>query len=388
MRQKAYKYRIYPKPKQEVLLAKHFGCVRFIYNWALELKVKKYQTEQKSLNFFDLNKLITQKKLELVWLKEVNSQSLQMSMKHLDSAFTRFFREKHGFPKFKSRHNKQSFACPQNVKVDWHNSTVKLPKIGEVKTVFSRHFEGKIKTCTVTKTKTNKYYISILVETSENNPKKSKIKLNTAIGIDLGIKDFAITSDGKKIDNPKYLRESEQRLKVLQRRASKKIKKSNNRRKAFLKVARRHEKIKNRRDDFLHKVSTKLVRENQTICLETLNVAGMIKNHKLAKSIADASWSRFVVFLMYKAEWCGCNILRIGRFEASSKTCSCCGSIKKDLKLEDRKWRCEECGILHDRDVNAAINIKKMAIQKQNLISPPTGCGVGLLEMSGCKLNL
>jgi len=379
MRQRAYKYRLYPNKKQETLFAKHFGCVRFIYNWGLELKTKKYQTEQKSLSFFDTCKLMKQKKSELSWLTEVNSQSLQVSLKNLDSAFTRFFREKKGFPKFRGKHKLQSFACPQNVKIDYHNSTIILPKIGEIKTVFSRQFTGKIKTCTISKTTTNKYFISILVETPEQNSKKPKIKSKTAVGIDLGLKDFATLSDATKISNPRYLRTSEQRLKVLQRRASKKKKGSNNRKKAFLKVARQHEKIKNQRDDFLHKLSTKLVRENQTICLETLNVVGMLKNHNLAKSISDASWSRFNEFLRYKAEWYGCNILHIGMFEASSKTCSECGTIKRDLTLTDRKWKCGECGVLHDRDVNAAINIKKMALQKQNLVSP-TDCGAELLE--------
>jgi len=379
MRQVSYKYRLYPKPKQEILFAKHFGCVRFIYNWGLETKIKKYQAEKKSFNFFATCNLMKQKKSELIWLKEVNAQSLQMSLKNLDNAFTRFFREKKGFPKFKKKNNRQSFSCPQGIKINWNNSTITLPKIGEVKTVFSRKFEGKIKTCTVSKTPTNKYFISILVETPEQNKQKPKIKEKTAVGIDLGIKHFATLSNGTKIENPKYLSKLEQRMKILQRRAFKKKKGSNNRKKAFLKVTRYHEKIANQRDDFLHKLSTKLIRENQTICLETLNVAGMMKNHCLAKSISDVCWSRFMTFLKYKAEWYGSNILQIGRFEASSKTCSNCGSIKRDLELKDRNWTCKECDTSHDRDVNAAINIKKMALQKQNLISP-TDCGVVLLE--------
>lgn len=383
MIQRAYKYRLYPKPQQEEFLAKHFGCARFIYNWGLNLKINNYQKEKKSISFFNTCKLMKQKKSELPWLSEVNSQSLQAALKNLDNAFIRFFREKKGFPNFKSRKSKQSFSCPQNVKVNWNNSTVTLPKIGEIRAIFSRQFVGKIKTCTISKTPTNKYFISILVETPEHNTKKLKIKNETTVGVDVGLKDFAILSDGVKINNPRYLRTSEQRLKVLQRRASNKKKGSNNRRKAFLRVARQYEKIKNQRDDFLHKASTKLVRENQTICLETLNVAGMLKNHNLAKSIADASWSRFMQFLNYKAEWYGCNIIHIGQFEASSKTCSECGMVKHDLTLVDRKWACEGCGILHDRDVNAAINIKKMALQKQNLIGySGTGSSGELLESS------
>lgn len=379
MRQVTYKYRLYPNKTQKVLFAKHFGCVRLVYNMGLELKVKKYQTENKSFSFFDTCKLMKTKKTELEWLKEVNSQSLQVALKNLDSAFTRFFREKKGFPKFKKKSGKQTFSCPQNVKIDWKNSIVQLPKIGKVETVFSRQFKGKIKTCAISKTPTNKYFISILIETPEQNKPKPEIIEKTTIGIDLGLKDFAILSDGTKIANPKFLRKSERHLKYLQRQASKKQKGSNHRSKAFLKVARQHEKIRNQRDDFLHKVSTKLIRENQTICLETLNVSGMMKNHKVAKSISDASWSRLNEFLKYKAEWYGCNIVHIGRFEASSKTCSVCGTIKKDLTLANRKWRCEECKTLHDRDVNAAINIKKFGLVNQNLISP-TDCGVGLLE--------
>jgi putative transposase len=375
---KAYKYRIYPKPQQEEIFAKHFGCVRFIYNWALEKKIKHYQQENKSISCFDIKKELVdlKKHKDTEWLKEVNSQSLQESVIHLDKAFTKFFREKSGFPKFKSKHKRQSFSCPQNIKVNWHNLTVKLPKIGEVRTFFHKKFEGNVKTCTVSKTPTNKYFIAILVEIPDKPKPKPRINKDKAVGIDLGLKEFVIDSNGNKIDNPRYLRKSEERLKVLQRRASKKRKGSNNRKKANLKVAKQHEKIRNQRDDFLHKVSSKIISENQTVCLETLSVKNMMKNHKLAKSIGDASWSRFVEFLKYKAEWYGVNIVQIGKFEASSKTCSNCGWIKKDLTLEDREWICKECGVLHDRDLNAALNIKQFALQKQNLINKtPMDCG-------------
>jgi len=367
---KSYKYRLYPKPKQLEPLAQHFGCVRYIYNWGLEQKIKTYKKENKSLSFYDTCKKMKDMKCqtETSWLSDVNSQSLQVALKNLDSAFTKFFREKKGFPNFKNRHKKQSFSCPQNVKIDFHNSTVRLPRIGEVKTIFSREFEGKVKTCTISKTRTNKYFIAVLVETSEKPKKKPKLNEKKAIGLDLGIKDFAITSNGEKIDNPKYLRQAEGRLKILQKRASHKKKGSGNRKRANFRVAKQHEKIRNKREDFLHKVSSKLISENQTICLETLNISGMMKNHKLAKSIADASWSKFVEFLKYKAEWYGCNLLFIGRFDPSSKMCSNCGAINKALELKHRKWKCEECGITHDRDVNAAINIRNFAFQKQNLI--------------------
>ncbi len=382
---KTFKYRLYPNQEQQVLIAKHFGCVRYIYNYALESKIKFYKQEEKTISSFDLIKQLVQLKREpdTCWLKEVNAQSLQQSILNLDKAFSSFFKKKAGFPRFKSRHKKQSFSCPQSVRVNFLDSTVKLPKIGEVRTVFSRQFKGQVKTCTISKTRTNKCFISILVETGEPLPAKPDINPTTTIGIDLGLKDFAITSDGKKIDNPRYLRSSEARLKILQRRASKKVKKSNNRKKAFLKVARMHEKIHDQRNDFLHKVSTELISENQTICLEDLAVKNMIKNHKLAKSISDVSWSRFVTFMKYKSEWYGVNLIQIGRFEPSSKMCSCCGFINKDLKLKHRKWRCLSCGILHDRDVNAAINIKRMGLKHAG-----TGSPGGLLEAPGRKLGL
>lgn len=368
---KAYKYRIYPTTTQECLLNKHFGSTRYIYNWALNKKIKHYETEKKSLSLFEVKKeIVTLKNAkETEWLKEINSQSLQESIIHLDKAFTRFFREKKGFPQFKSKHNKQSFSCPQNVKVIFINHKITLPKIGEIKTVFSREFNGNIKTCTVSKTTTNKYYISILVDNEQEVPEKFKVDEEKTIGIDLGIKDFAVLSNGTKIENPKFLRKEEKRLKFLQKRASKKQKGSKNRKKANVKVAKIHEKIKNRREDFLHKITTKLIRENQTICLEDLNVKGMMKNHCLAKSIAEVSWSKFNNYLNYKAKWNGNNIIYIGRFDASTKICNNCGFVNKDLTLKNRCWKCKECNVEHDRDINAAINIKKFGLQRQNLIS-------------------
>lgn len=359
---KAYKYRIYPTETQKVLLAKHFGCTRYIYNWGLATKIEAYQTDQKSLSKFDLGKQlpVMKKQEETEWLGEVNSQSLQSSLDHLDRAYKRFFKLEKGFPKFKSKYSKQSFSCPQQTKVDFDQGKVFIPKFREgIKCVFSRTFDGKIKTSTVSRTTTGKYYISILVETPDAVPSKPVPKTDQAVGIDLGIKTFATLSNGEVIENPKFLKKDLQRLKVLQRRASKKKKGSANRRKANLRVALLHEKIANRRLDFLHKVTTKLVRENQTICLEDLNVQGMLKNHKLAQSISDVSWSKFNELLKYKAEWYGVNIKRIGRFEPSSKMCPC-GKIHKDLKLSDRVWTCE-CGKTLDRDLNAAENVKKFA---------------------------
>jgi len=365
----AYKYRIYPDEEQRELFLKHFGACRFIYNWSLEQKIKVYEIDKTTLSCYDLNDMLPDLKQEFKWLKEVNAQSLQQTNKNLDSAFKRFFREKKGFPKFKSRKNPvQSFNIPQNCKVDFDNNRVKLPKIGWIKTKLSRSFDGILKTATVSMTTTGKFFISILVEDGKEIPEKEPFSYDTTIGIDVGISNFATMSDGTKIDNPKLLRNSIQRLNVLQKRMSKTKKGSKNRDKARQKVALQYEKIANQRKDFLHKLTTSLVRDNQAIAVETLNVVGMMKNHHLAQAIGDASWSEFFRQLDYKSEWYGKTLLRIGRFEPSSKICNVCGSINHDLKLSDREWTCAVCGTLHDRDVNASINIKKFALQDQNLI--------------------
>ena len=331
---------------------------------------------------------------EYNWLYEVSNPALQQSLRHLDNAFTKFFREKRGFPKFKSKkNNKYSYSVPDFVSIDFDRQRINIPKFqkgNNLKIRVDRTFEGKIKTCTVKKTPTNKYFISVLVEINDVIPKKTKIEKKSAIGIDLGIKDFAILSTGEKIENQKNLAKLMPRLKVLQKRASRKQKGSNNRKKANLRLALLHEKITNRRNDFLHKLSHRLTHDNQvnTLCLETLNVEGMIKNHKLAQAISDVSWSKFNDYLDYKTEWYGKNLIRIGRFEPSSKICSVCGSINNELKLTDREWTCKSCNTHHDRDCNAAKNILKFALQQQNLVYTGQGMpteSVELLTVVGAK---
>jgi putative transposase len=368
---KAFKYRIYPNKEQTEKINQHIGGCRFVYNWALENKIRYYETSKEKLSAYDLNYMLKGLKVENPWLKEVNSQSLQQTNKNMESAFTRFFREKKGFPKFKSKKNPvQSFQIPQHYTVDFEKGLIKLPKIGNVKIVISRTFEGACKTATVSKTSTGKYFISILVEDGKEIPKKQEFNEKSTIGVDLGIKDSAILSNGEKFENPKYLKNSLKQLKVLSKKLSRKVKGSNNWKKAKLKLSRLHEKISNQRNDFQHKLSSKLISENQAIALETLNVKGMVKNRCLAQSISDAGWSSFVTKLEYKAEWTGKTILRIGTFEPSSKICNVCGYYKSDLTLAVREWVCPDCKTKHDRDVNAAINIKKFALQSQNLISP------------------
>ena len=384
---KTYKYRIYPTKEQEDLFLKHFNNVRFIYNWGLEKKIKEYEQNNKSLSYFNLAKELTvlKQNKQYSWLYEVANSSLQQSLRHLDNAFTKFFREKKGFPKFKSKkNNKQTYTLPIGVKIDFDTQRIYLPKFKKtIKVKIDRKFCGKIKTCTIKKTPTNKYFISVLVETTDIIPKKPKIEEKTAIGIDLGIKDFAILSTGEKIENQKNLAKLMPKLKVLQKRASRKQKGSNNHKKANLRLALLHEKVTNRRNDFLHKLSHRLTHDNQvnTLCLETLNVQGMIKNHRLAQAISDVSWSKFNDYLDYKTEWYGKNLIRIGQFEPSSKVCSVCGNINNELKLSDREWSCENCHTHHDRDVNASKNILKFALQQQNLVYTGQGMPVESAEL-------
>lgn len=372
---KGYEYRIYPNKKQEVLLNKTFGCVRYIYNWGLSKKIKYYQEQNKTLSSFELTKELPILKQEKEWLKEIDAQALQQSLRHLDNSFTKFFREKKGFPKFKSkRNNRQSYATIMNVHLFPEINKIQIPKLGKVKIRIDRLPKGTLKTCTVKKTPTNKYFVVLTVDENIKIPDKPIVTEDTTIGIDLGIRDFAILSDGRKFANPKYLLKNLKRLKVLQKRLSRKQKGSKNRKKARLKVALQHEKITNLRKDFLHKITYKLTHENQvnTICLETLSVSNMLKNHKLARSISDVSWSSFNDLIDYKAELYGKNILRIGSFEPSSKLCTC-GYKNNNLTLKDREWTCPICNTHHDRDILAANNIKRFALQKQNLVY--TGLG-------------
>lgn len=366
---RAYKYRIYPTKTQEVLLAKHFGCARYVYNYGLERKIKSYSETKKSVSRFtiqaDLPKL--KKAEETTWLSEVNSLSLQAALVNLDMAFTRFFNEKKGFPKFKSKHcNHQSFQVPQKTVISFELKRVYIPKFREgIKCKFDRQFKGKIKTSTVSKTPTGKYFISILVETEDTIPNKAPIDENKAVGVDLGIKTFATLSDGTEIQNPKYLKKALKKLKRLQRSVSRKKKGSNSRKKAVKLLARQYEKVADKRKDFLHKTTKYLIDHYDTICLETLSASNMVKNHRLAQALSDISIGTFNAYMDYKAEWYGKNIIRIGRFEPSSKMCSC-GHIHSGLKLSDRVWTCPVCGAVNQRDLLAAQNIKKFSFKLNN----------------------
>lgn len=354
---KAYKYRISPTKAQIELINKHIGSARFVYNLALECKQMAYAGSRVNLSCFDLVKRLPGLKEEFPWLKEVNSQSLQQSIVNLDSAFTRFFKGQSSFPKFKKKTATQSFNVPQNVIIEGYKLIIPKFKKG-IDIILHREIKGEIRQATISRTPTGKYFASILADNKKGLPDKKTIKEKTSIGIDLEIKTFLVTSDGKQFDNPKFLKNSLSRLKFVQRKYSKKKGKHTK-----YKLQRLHEIVANKRKDFLHKTSIELIKNHDSICIEDLNIRGMVKNHKLAQAITDVSWGEFVRQLEYKAEWYGKNIVRIGRFEPSSKTCSNCGAINKELTLEDREWTCV-CGEILDRDKNAAINIKKIALKK------------------------
>lgn len=353
------------------MLKKHFGCARWVYNWGLAKRIELWEKEKKSVSGMRLKAQLPAMKQaeETKWLSEVNAQSLQAAMRNLDSAYTRFFREKKGFPKFKSRRGRQSFQCPQRVVVDFEQRRLSIPKIAGLKFRDDRHFEGDIKTVTISRTPTGKYFASILVDNGKAEPKpKKRIREQDVVGIDLGIKHFLTLSTGDKIENPRQLKWSMRKLRRVQRQLSRKKKGSSNREKCRQKVALVHERVANQRRDFHHKLSTRLIRENQAIAIENLNVIGMQQNTRLAQAISDAGWAQFIGMLEYKAHWTGKTILRIGRFEPSSKLCSC-GVINQTLTLSQRTWKCSNCGVEHDRDLLAANNIKRMALHPQNFLT-------------------
>ena len=362
---KSYKFRLIPTEEQSVLLSKHFGCVRFVYNHFLKEKQDHYLLNKKTMNYNNCCKSLTQLKTtqDCIWLNEVNSQAIQASLHHLENAYQAFFSKRSKFPKFKSKkNNHDSFSVPQGVKV-LKNNKIQIRKFKEgIKFIKHREIKGKIKSATVLRTPTGKYYISIL---TEQEPIKHLPKTDKNIGIDLGIKDFAITSEGQRYTNPKFLYKFQRKLKTAQQHLSRKVKGSKSREQARLKVARIHEKITNSRNDMQHKVSMSLIRKYDMIALEDLNVKGMVKNHCLAKAISDAAWSSFVTKLTYKAQWYGKTVIKIDRFFPSSKTCSDCGHIKESLDLSERSWTCV-CGAQHDRDVNASKNILKRALVIQS----------------------
>ena len=395
---KAYKFRIYPDTEQKQALEKAFGCYRWYWNYSLDLCQKTYQKTGKSLSRGAVQGLLPGLKKEYPWLSDAYSQCLQFVALNLSRAYQNFFDKRASFPRFKSKHGRQSMSYPANV--TFEGDYIKLNrKIGKIYCRRHRDFEGTIKTVTISKNSDGKYYASVTVDDGLEKPEtstegaectaacdsdfKSESVGGKAIGIDLGLTDFAVTSDGSKFDNPRHLAKHQQNLKRKQQKLSRKQKGSNTRDKARRLVAKVHSKISRCREDFLHKLSRKIVNENQVIAVENLNVKGMVKNHKLAKAISDCGWGMFCTMVKYKAENEGKTYIEVDRFFPSSKTCHVCLNQVESLPLDIRNWTCEHCQTTHDRDINASINIRNEALRIISLGTSETANGGNVRRLGG-----
>ena len=389
---KATKVRLYPTIEQQAALSFQFGAARWAYNYALDWRSNAWKESGESVTRrMTLDKLVELKRDdETAWLKGADSQALQQSLLHLDNAFDRFFKKQARYPKHKSKRGKQSISYPQRVKVvDGDN--LYLPKVGNVKAVLHREIAGKIKTVTVSRSLTGKYYASILCDNGELAPKAiSDMDADAVIGADMGLSHLLVTSEGYKEGNPRFLKQAEVNLRRKQRSLSRKVKGSANRSRARALVANVHERVKNARNDFQHKLSKRLIDDNQAVCVETLKVKNMLKNRKLAKHISDASWSGLLRKLGYKAMWAGKHLQQVDQWFASSKKCSVCGTIAEAMPLDVRVWECESCGAKHDRDINAARNIRQQGILKLKAAGlSVSACGglrkTGLFPAAACE---
>lgn len=358
---RTYRFRLYPNKAQTELLSKHFGCSRFVYNYFLNQRKEQYRLNGKSDNYYAQAKTLTalKKQEETAWLNEVNAQTLQFAIRSLETAYNNFFKKRTKFPKFKSKHSKNSFTVPQYASVAGGRLFIRKFTEG-IKCRVHREIKGKVGKVTITKTPSGKYFVSVFTEEEYITPIEKTCK---SVGLDMGLKDLLVTSDGEIFKNNRYTRRYECKLAKAQQHLSRKKKGSRGFENQRLKVAELHEKIANSRADYLHKCSISLVRRYDTICIEDLNVKGMTRNYRLAKSITDASWGKFVTMLTYKAEWNGKKVVKVDQYFPSSQTCNVCGYINKQIKdLSVREWECPHCHTHHDRDINAAINILRIGL--------------------------
>jgi putative transposase len=362
--QKAIKVQIYPKDSDKELLAKHFGTKRFIFNKFLEIKQKEYIENNKNLSYNQCAGIVAKMKndYEFLWLNEINAQTIQSAIKDVHTAYDRFFRKLSGFPKFKKKISNQSFKVPQYFKIDFDNNTIKIPKFKKA-FKFRGKYIGKllkVNSVVISMNPSGKYFASIQgvfdIEQKQQN--------TNSIGIDVGIKSLLVTSNGDKIENEQFLKKQLKKLKYLQRQHSKKKKESKSREKSRKRLAKQHQKVVNQRNNYLHQVSSKIINDNQVICLETLSIKNMIKDHNLAQAISDVSFGNLISMLEYKAKWHNRQVIKIDRWYPSSKTCSNCYHLLSNMKLSTRDWTCPECGIIHDRDINAAKNILQQGLNK------------------------
>ena len=387
-----YRFRLYPTKEQEQFLRQEIGNARFVYNKILAIAKEEYEKEQKRWSYYEYKKLLPKLKEEYEFLKLSNSQSLQEAVKHLSEAFKRFFKGLSSFPKFKKKKYLNKISIPQHFKLI--DNKVKIPKL-KTALKFKKHREirGVIKSISIVMMPSGKFYLNILTQ-KEIEP---LIKKDKAIAIDMGLSDFITTSDNQAIKNPKHFKKLERRLKLCQRKLSRKQKHSNNFKKYAKKVAKLHEKITNTKNDFLHKLSRELINKNQVIIVENLNIKGLIKNKKLSKHIHQASWNRFISMLEYKAKWYKKELIKVDRFFASSKICSVCGYKNDNLTLSQREWICPKCNTLHQRDYNASLNLLKEGLKQVGLERPEAGspqnsfCGANLMPvevaLAGAYLN-
>ena len=363
---KAFKYRIYPNKAQQALLQATFGCCRFVYNKTLGVRKTAYETDKTKLSKFDCINRMTALKDEYTWLRDVPAVCLVQAVIDMDDAYQNFFRSGKGYPKFKSKHHsRKSCRFPGSDSAVLQDSNcLKLPKLGLVKYEKDREFSGILRNIVVSQDSDGKYYASCLVDTGVEAPKLQPVEASTTVGIDLGLKDFIVTSDGRKIPNPRFYATIDRHIARLQKHESRKQKGSKRRARIRLKINKLYVKKRNLIKNYIYHVAKTLLRESQTLVMENLNIGGMVKNHKLAKSIQNVCWGELRRVLTYKSQWLGRNLIFIDRWAPSTKTCSCCGFHNSTLTLSDRSWRCPGCGTHHDRDINAALNIKRMGLEK------------------------